>query len=99
VLHRFTKPEGQNPNGGLVEDESGNIFGTTQLGGNQELGTVYELSPEGSVKVLHNFQGLQDGASPLAGLFRDSAGNLYGTTPKNFLINLVQGGGVFEVTP
>ena len=99
VLHRFTKPEGKNPNGGLVEDESGNIFGTTQLGGNQSLGTVFEMSAEGSVRVLHNFQGLEDGARPLAGLFRDGAGNLYGTTPENFLINLVQGGGVFEITP
>jgi uncharacterized repeat protein (TIGR03803 family) len=99
VLHRFTKPEGQNPNGGLVEDETGNLFGTTQLGGNHFLGTVFELNPQGSVRVLHHFQGLADGASPLAGLFRDSAGHLYGTTVKNFLVNSVQGGGVFEVTP
>src|SRR5262249_15947001 len=93
ILHRFTNPEGQNPNGGLGEDESGKIFGTTQQGGDQTLGTVFELSPEGSVHVLHNFQGLEDGARPLAGLFRDSAGHLYGTTPRNFLLNHVQGGG------
>ena len=33
---------------------------------------MFELNPEGSVKVLHSFQGLEDGASPLAGLFRDN---------------------------
>ena len=58
VVHRFTQAEGQNPNGGLVEDRNGNIFGTAQLGGNQSLGTVFQLNPDGSVKVLHSFQGL-----------------------------------------
>jgi uncharacterized repeat protein (TIGR03803 family) len=99
VIHRFTQAEAQNPNGGLVEDANGNIFGTAQLGGNQSLGTVFQLNPDGSVKVLHNFQGLADGAVPFAGLFRDSAGHLYGTTVKNFLVQIVQGGNVFEVTP
>ena len=99
VIHRFTQTDGQNPNGGLVEDPAGNLYGTTQLGGNQNLGTAFELSPNGSLKVLHDFQGLEDGAVPFAGLFRDQAGHLYGTTVKNFLIQIVQGGNVFEITP
>jgi hypothetical protein len=48
-------------------------------------------------RVPHNSQWLEDGACPLADLFRDSASHLYGTGVKNFLVNLVQGGGVFEV--
>ena len=99
VVHRFTQAEGQNPNGGLVEDGNGNLFGTAQLGGNQSLGSVFQLNPDGSVKVLHSFQGLTDGAVPFAGLFRDSAGHLYGTTVKTFLVQTIQGGSVFEVTP
>jgi len=99
VLHRFTQVDGQNPNGGLVEDPSANVYGTTQLGGDQNLGTVFELSSNGSLKLLHSFQGLEDGAVPFAGLFRDQAGHLYGTTVKNFLVQLVQGGNVFEITP
>jgi uncharacterized repeat protein (TIGR03803 family) len=99
VIHRFTQTDGQNPNGGLVEDPAGNLYGTTQLGGTQSLGTVFELSPNGSLKVLHDFQGLEDGAVPFAGLFRDQAGHLYGTTVKNFLIQTIQGGNVFEITP
>jgi len=99
VLHRFTQAEGQNPNGGLVSDPAGNLYGTAQLGGDQFLGTVFEMNPNGSLKVLHSFQGLEDGAVPLAGLFRDQDGHLYGTTVKNFLIQLVQGGCVFEITP
>lgn len=99
VVHRFTQAEARNPNGGLVSDLAGNLFGTAQLGGDQNLGTVFQLDPDGSVKVLHNFQGLEDGAVPMAGLFRDSAGHLLGTTVKNFLIQIVQGGNVFELTP
>lgn len=99
VLHRFTQADGQNPNGGLVSDPNGNLYGTAQLGGDQALGTVFELTRNGNLRVLHSFQGLEDGAVPLAGLFRDQQGHLYGTTVKNFLIQTVQGGCVFEITP
>ena len=99
VLHRFTQAEGQNPNGGLVSDPDGNLYGTAQLGGDQVLGTVFKLNPNGSLSVLHSFQGLEDGAVPFAGLSRDQDGHLYGTTAKNFLIQIVQGGCVFEITP
>jgi uncharacterized repeat protein (TIGR03803 family) len=99
VVHRFTQAEGRNPNGGLVADTSGNLYGTAQLGGDQNLGTIFEFTADESVKVLHNFQGLEDGAVPLAGLFRDRAGHLFGTTVKDFLIQLPQGGSVFVLTP
>jgi hypothetical protein len=63
------------------------------------LGTIFKFTPEGSVTVLHNFQGLEDGAVPFAGLFRDRAGHLFGTTVKNFLNQFPQGGNVFVLTP
>jgi uncharacterized repeat protein (TIGR03803 family) len=92
--------DGKNPNGELVRDAAGNIFGTTQSGPNQfVLGTAFELSRTGTLTVLHTFTGNNDGAVPLAGLIRDSAGNLFGTTVKNFLIRQVQGGGVFKIKP
>jgi uncharacterized repeat protein (TIGR03803 family) len=99
VLHRFSGKDGTNPNGSLVSDPDGNLYGTAQLGGTQNLGTAFQLSPIGELKVLHNFKGLKDGASPFAGLTRDQAGHLYGTTVKNFLIQQIQGGSVFEITP
>jgi uncharacterized repeat protein (TIGR03803 family) len=83
----------------LVADPAGNLYGTTQLGGAHNLGSVFQLSPNGTVKVLHAFAGLEDGASPFAGLSRDDKGRLYGTTVKNFLIQQVQGGNVFQITP
>jgi uncharacterized repeat protein (TIGR03803 family) len=99
ILHTFVQGEGKNPNGGLVADAAGNLYGTTQLGGAHNLGTVFQLSPDGTLKVLHAFRGLEDGASPLAGLFLDDQGRLLGTTSHNGLIQLVQGGNVFEIKP
>jgi len=92
--------DGRSPNGGLVQDPGGNIYGTTQIGpGEFFLGTVFKLSPAHKLTVLHSFKGLEDGAVPVAGLIRDNGGNLYGTTVKNFLIQQVQGGGVFKIKP
>jgi uncharacterized repeat protein (TIGR03803 family) len=99
VLHRFTGKDGTTPNGGLVSDSAGNLYGTTQVGGRNALGTVFRLDPAGRLKVLHAFTGGLDGASPLAGVILDAAGNLYGTAVKNFLIQRVQGGNVFVIKP
>jgi uncharacterized repeat protein (TIGR03803 family) len=99
ILHRFTGKDGTNPNGGLVSDSAGSLYGTTQIGGRNALGTVFRLDPAGRLKVLHDFTGGDDGASPLAGVILDAAGNLYGTAVKNFLIQRVQGGNVFVITP
>jgi uncharacterized repeat protein (TIGR03803 family) len=99
VLHRFRKAEGVNPNGGLVLDDAGNLFGTAQQGGALNLGTVFQLSPDRVLNVLHSFEGLEDGAVPFAGLIRDETGHLFGTTVKNFLVQQIQGGSVFEIRP
>ena len=75
--------DGEGPLAGPpVFDPDGNIYGTTLNGGNG-VGTVYKLTPtEGAwtETILHSFQGGSDGTYPMSGLFRDSAGNLYGTT-------------------
>lgn len=98
-LYSFVgKPDGINPNGGLIKDAAGNILGTAQLGGGQGLGTVFKLSPARVLTVLHNFTGDLDGATPFGGLIRDSAGVLYGTADQNFLIQQ-RGGTVFKITP
>lgn len=100
-LHSFTGgADGKIPNGGLIRDRDGNLYGTTQSGpGENVLGTVFKLSPTRVLTVLHTFKGGRDGAVPFAGLIRDGAGNLYGTAFKNFLIQQVQGGGIFKITP
>jgi len=109
VLYSFgSNPnDGNLPNGGLVFDKSGNLYGTTQYGGSgsecQFCGTVFELSPsqDGSwtESVIYNFctqSGCPDGEEPAAGLVFDSLGNLYGTTVEG---GANQGGTVFELSP
>lgn len=63
-----------------VRDAAGNFYGTTLFGGDFNLGTVFKLDPLGNYTVLHSFSATPDGALPYAGVIRDSAGNLYGTT-------------------
>jgi hypothetical protein len=90
LLHAFSgRTDGSTPEG-LVSDVSGNLYGTTQRGGNLSgcegfgCGVVYKLSPNGTggwnQTVLYSFTGAADGAYPNPGLILDAAGNLYGTT-------------------
>jgi len=99
VLHRFHRLEGGTPNGGLVQDEVGNLYGTNGSQGSDNLGTIYQLSRDGQLTLLHTFRGSNDGAEPFAGLIRDAAGNLYGTTVTNLLNQRVNGGNVFLIAP
>jgi len=85
VLYRFTGgADGVYPAAGVIADAAGNLYGTTQYGGSVNCfgdgcGTVFKLDKTGKETVLYSFTGGTDGASPVAGLVRDSAGNLYGT--------------------
>jgi uncharacterized repeat protein (TIGR03803 family) len=82
VLYSFAggTSDGANPYAGLVIDSSGNLWGTTWLGGTHNHGTVFEISG-GTESVVYSFAGgTSDGANPYAGLVIDSSGNLWGTT-------------------
>jgi uncharacterized repeat protein (TIGR03803 family) len=81
VLYSFTgESDGSNPVAGLIADSAGNFYGTTQYGGTANSGVLYELEANGSLTVLYHFTGGNDGGNPQAGVIRDAAGNLYGTT-------------------
>ena len=82
LLHSFAgTPDGEDPYAGLLRDKAGNFYGTTQYGGtNGGFGTVFKLNVKGKLTLLHSFAGTPDGVNPLAGLLRDAASNLYGTT-------------------
>jgi uncharacterized repeat protein (TIGR03803 family) len=98
--------DGEDPEAGLTEDGSGNLYGTTVDGGADGAGTVFELTPNKAKtawvhKVLYRFcaQGggnCTDGAYPDAGLIQDASGHLYGTTEYG---GAVGDGTVFELTP
>jgi uncharacterized repeat protein (TIGR03803 family) len=80
VLHSFAGgADGATPDGGVIMNASGALFGTTTAGGASGSGTVFRV--EGTKEtVLYSFAGGTDGANPQAGLTMDAAGNLYGTT-------------------
>jgi uncharacterized repeat protein (TIGR03803 family) len=81
VIHDFGYfPKGAAPYGTLIRDAEGNLYGTAYQGGAAAEGAVFELDPSGHYTLLYSFTGGADGANPYAGLMRDSAGNLYGTT-------------------
>jgi uncharacterized repeat protein (TIGR03803 family) len=76
----FGGTNGANPDGGLVADASGNLFGTTSSGGAFGHGTVFELTAGShALTTLASFNGA-NGAVPIGNLIADSTGNLYGAT-------------------
>jgi uncharacterized repeat protein (TIGR03803 family) len=117
VLYSFTGgADGGFPTAGLIQDPAGNLYGTTFGGGakssacipyvsnlSRTCGVVFKLSPTGAETVLHTFAGGADGGNPAAGLVRDAAGNLYGTTlvggPESSACGTLGCGTVFKLTP
>ena len=101
VLYSFTGGnDGDTPNVGVVFDQHGNLYGTTDDEGKYLYGTVFQLTPNGpgwTESTIYAFEGLTDGAYP-GGLTTDCAGNLYGiTTSGDPSTN--SGGTAFEMTP
>ena len=101
VYHNFGAiPDGQTPAAGVLRDQRGNLFGTTEYGGELGKGTVFQITPEGVESVLHSFGAAGDGANPVAALAEDAAGNLYGTTLYGGTGKCTLGcGTVFKLTP
>jgi uncharacterized repeat protein (TIGR03803 family) len=80
ALASFNGSNGRDPDGRLILDGSGNLFGTTYEGGATGDGAVFELGAgSGAITDLASF-GLSNGAYPEAGLTVDGSGNFYGTT-------------------
>jgi len=74
--------DGANSYAGLVQGPDGNFYGTTGSGGtNGGNGTVFQMTPDGTLTSLYSFTGGADGANPNAGLALGADGNFYGTTP------------------
>jgi uncharacterized repeat protein (TIGR03803 family) len=81
VLYSFTGGvDGGYPLAGVILDSKGNLYGTTNGGGASGAGVVFKVDTSGNETALYSFTGGADGGYPLAGVIRDSKGNLYGTT-------------------
>ncbi len=96
--YSFSQLDGCYPYDGLVMDSKGNLFGTTNYAGDNNNGTVWELTydPQAGWKEnnLYSFTGQGDGGSPYAGLTLGSSGNLYGATSRG-----TPGPTIFELSP
>ena len=87
VLHSFRSKDGAWPLSGLIGDAQGNLYGTTELGGDLTggcgtlgCGVVFKIDRSGHETVLYSFTGGADGSQSAGSLVRDAAGNMYGTT-------------------
>jgi uncharacterized repeat protein (TIGR03803 family) len=84
TLYRFCKQtncaDGAAPTSGLVEGTDGNFYGTTTMGGANDDGTIFKITPQGVLTVLHSFSG-SDGSNPVGGLIQASNHVFYGSTP------------------
>ena len=95
LLHTFTgyPTDGNFPTGGVIQDADGNLYGTTVIGGTgcvpAGCGTVFKIDKNGQYTVLYRFLAGNDGSGPVAGLARDAAGTLYGTTQGRFGVSTV----------
>lgn len=107
TLHSFCAlancTDGEVPNG-LLEDTSGNLYGTTYYGGKYGEGVVFKLVPNQDKSsytehIIHNFcrkTNCPDGALPVSDLIMDVGGNLYGTASEGGRSN---DGVIFKMTP
>jgi uncharacterized repeat protein (TIGR03803 family) len=101
VIYNFKGgPDGGCPEGQFAIDSSGNLYGTTVLGGKNGFGVVFELKQGAKTwteTVLHNFAGSPtDGDNPQTGLVFDTSGDLFGVTPYG---GANDDGAVYELTP
>jgi uncharacterized repeat protein (TIGR03803 family) len=87
--------DGTQPYAGLIQASDGNFYGTTLGGGTNHNGTVFKITPTGTLTTLHRFVHT-DGFAPSAGLVQATDGNFYGTTSEG---GANGHGTVFKITP
>jgi len=104
VLGSFNGTNGAGPEfGTLVQDAAGNFYGTTTAGGANFAGSVFQVTPDGTVTALYSFcsvrgtgEGCTDGSNPLGGVVLATDGNFYGMTPGGGPTNA---GTIYKLTP
>ncbi len=100
VLHSFTgAADGADPAAPLLIGLDGSLYGTSELGGFANVGTLFKLTTGGTgFTTLHTFAAGLDGGDPYAGLIQAHDGTLYGTT---FYHSVLPGqtGTIFRLDP
>lgn len=111
VLHVFCdgtiKNDAALPNSSLIQATDGNFYGTTEGGGTLGSGTVFKMTSEGAITILHSFDNTvasNDGIDPTSPLVQGSDGNFYGVTAEGGSTSTPHtsdwgDGTVFKITP
>jgi uncharacterized repeat protein (TIGR03803 family) len=103
TLHSFDGTDGYLPAAGLVQATNGDFYSTTTSGGTNGIGTVFKITPSGTLTTLYSFCNVDctDGYFPAAGLVQATNGDFYGTTLNGGASsNCADGcGTIFKVTP
>ena len=87
---------GSSPYASLVQGSNGLFYGTTEYGGNDNAGVVFQVASNGAISALYSFTNGSDGGYPQAGLVLANDGNFYGTTPEGGSNGY---GSIFQITP
>src|SRR3979490_2519903 len=95
VLTAFGRSGPQNPQAALLRATDGNYYGTSSSGGEANAGTVFRLTPAGSLTQLSSFSGGADGGYPTAGLVQGGDGSFYGTASSG---GASSAGTIFQIT-
>jgi uncharacterized repeat protein (TIGR03803 family) len=95
LLHSFDAPAGGDPKGSLVQASNGIFYGTTEIGGTNNAGTIFKITKSGTYTVIKNLAGATDGDSPNGSLIQGTDGNLYGM---NYSGGANSGGTIFKIT-
>src|SRR6267378_2348420 len=97
IIHSFAgSPDGQFPEGGITLGADGNFYGDAPTGGSASNGTVFKVTPSGTLTVLHTFNNTGDGLNPKHPLVLHTNGNFYGATSQG---NNSAPETIFQVTP
>jgi len=99
ILHSFlsVNPDGDQPSAGLIQGPDGTLYGTTSAGGSSNVGTVFQIAPDGSgYGILLSFTGFPGPVYPQAGLVQAPDGTLYGTSANG---GSSASGTIFQVAP
>jgi uncharacterized repeat protein (TIGR03803 family) len=89
--------DGFEPEAALVQAANGDLYGTTSSGGSNNRGTIFKITPTGTLTALHRFNGT-DGAEPTSGLVQAANGDFYGTTSSG-AYGYAYNGTVFRIAP
>jgi uncharacterized repeat protein (TIGR03803 family) len=110
MVHSFNGSDGSESCGQMIQGADGNFYGTTQSGGNNNCdmgcGTIFKITPNGTLTTLHSFTDSPDGSLPFGGLVQATNGDLYGATLAGGTLNdncapfrATGCGTVFKITP